>query len=225
MLLLDLGDMQTKKVNLIGEKIHPCILRALDIVRPHFGELILKSQDIFSHSQKAEKLVQLFPDEALRNSAREFLKEKKEFSSEEKWKYICDHILGKRNLKCINEIILQYTYPRLDINVSKGLNHLLKSPFCVHPKTGRVCVPIDVMNVDRFDPFSVPTIHDLCLEIDSYDRIHSKGSMEESEKKIKDYKKTSLLGYMETFDAFLKLLEGSNRIETNRKEGSSVTDW
>jgi DNA primase catalytic subunit len=34
-------------------------------------------------------------------------------------------------------VIVAYTYPRLDMEVSKKMNHLLKAPFCVHPKTGK----------------------------------------------------------------------------------------
>ena len=44
---------------------------------------------------------------------------------------------------------------RLDIAVSKGMNHLLKAPFVIHPKTGRVCVPFRVAKVDSFDPEKV----------------------------------------------------------------------
>ncbi|NWR58034.1 PRI1 primase, partial [Bucorvus abyssinicus] len=56
------------------------------------------------------------------------------------------------------EIMLQFCFPRLDINVSKGVGHLLKSPFSVHPKTGRISVPLDLQKLDQFDPFAVPTI-------------------------------------------------------------------
>jgi DNA primase small subunit len=49
-------------------------------------------------------------------------------------------------------------YPRLDANVSKAMNHLLKSPFCVHPKTGKICVPFEPERVKEFDVNNVPTL-------------------------------------------------------------------
>lgn len=66
----------------------------------------------------------------------------------------------------IEDIKLQYLYPRIDAEVSKHQNHLLKSPFVVHPGTGRVCVPIDPSKVDEFDPETVPTVGMLLRELD-----------------------------------------------------------
>lgn len=42
----------------------------------------------------------------------------------------------------------------------------------MHPKTGRVCVPIDPSKVRAFNPFLVPTLGQLARQIDEYDRNH-----------------------------------------------------
>jgi DNA primase small subunit len=59
---------------------------------------------------------------------------------------------------CLNEIKLNFVYPRLDINVSKHINHLLKSPFCVHPKTGLISVPLNEDDIVNFDLNKIPSI-------------------------------------------------------------------
>lgn len=53
---------------------------------------------------------------------------------------------------------MYHSYPRLDVNVTTGLNHLLKSPFCVHPKTGCVAVPITSAQAKNIDLANAPRI-------------------------------------------------------------------
>lgn len=67
-------------------------------------------------------------------------------------------------------LVLSYLYPRLDANVSTGINHLLKSPFCVHPKTGNICVPFDSSNVENFKLSEVPTLTKVINELGSMPR-------------------------------------------------------
>lgn len=67
----------------------------------------------------------------------------------------------------ILDVVFRYCYPRLDINVSKGLNHLLKSPFVVHPSTGNVCVPLDPKTIDRFELAKVPKLANIMAQLDA----------------------------------------------------------
>lgn len=71
---------------------------------------------------------------------------------------------GEKDM-AIEELVLCYLYPRLDANVSTGINHLLKSPFCIHPKTGNICVPFDPNNVHNFKLAEVPTLTKVINEL------------------------------------------------------------
>ena len=128
-------------------------------------------------------------------------------------------------------------YPRLDIEVSKHLNHLLKSPFCVHPGTGlpchifanlfkgRVCVPIDSSAPETFDPLTVPTVSGLLAEIDLWEETqyghHSK-------ERISDWEKTSLTEYIRYFKQYIDRIMADERgLKREREEeggGMAMTD-
>jgi DNA primase small subunit len=59
----------------------------------------------------------------------------------------------------LHRLICAYAYPRLDAEVTRQMGHLTKAPFCVHPKTGRIAVPVDVPSkLDSFDPFQSLTL-------------------------------------------------------------------
>jgi len=66
------------------------------------------------------------------------------------------------------DLVCHYLYPRLDEKVTTGLNHLLKSPFSVHPNTGKICVPFDPDKAAEFTIDDVPTVRELLAELDEY---------------------------------------------------------
>ena len=128
----------------------------------------------------------------------------------------------KALLEAKQDIVLEYTYPRLDIEVSKKLNHLLKSPFVVHPGTGRVCVPIDTRNLEAFDPLAVPTVTDLLGEIDQWTSPDEGGG-----KSVQDWEKTSLKSYIDYFRTFVAEIirdEKETKVKREREEGVPAPD-
>lgn len=152
------GDSKAKKVTLYGE-IHPAVKKSLDIIKKHFKSLCLEGQDILGTEEQQNKvqgenpgrlssrchsflsllfkILSMVANEEVRSDLKRRFSSAK--NSVERWDLFEGVLLGQKQFKLSrlpDEMILQYAYPRLDINVSKGLNHLLKSPFCVHPKTG-----------------------------------------------------------------------------------------
>jgi hypothetical protein len=61
----------------------------------------------------------------------------------------------------LQETMLAYVWPRIDLNVTKAINHLIKCPYVAHPKTGRIAVPVDPNDYWRFDPRTAPSLADL----------------------------------------------------------------
>jgi DNA primase small subunit len=151
-------------------------------------------------------------------------------SSTEKWNDI-DKVASKGASKTLDtqklldakqDIVFEYLYPRLDVEVSKHLNHLLKSPFVVHPGTGRACVPIDSEHPEKFDPLSVPTVTQLIKEIDEWDLEHQEDAVSEEER-VPDFDKTSLKPYIDYFRRFVAGIireEASEQIKVKREQGS-----
>ncbi|KAK9239265.1 hypothetical protein V1525DRAFT_399004 [Lipomyces kononenkoae] len=201
------GAQTTKKVNL-KRPLHPSITRSLNILRDSFSSAILVDQDPWKGPEDAEKLLKLLPDKMLNQELKKTWEALPDQSSTSKWACIdrlaqqgVSKSLDARELmEAKQDVVLEYLYPRLDAEVSKHLNHLLKSPFCIHPGTGRVCVPINSARPETFDPMDVPTVTQLIDEIDEYDATHKAN---ESSETLADYEKTSLKPYVDYFHRFV----------------------
>jgi DNA primase small subunit len=229
------GSEHGKKGLGIRRPLHPHIDRSLKILNPYFQNQVLADQDPWESTEQADKLLQLLPDKSLTAALQKKWDSTPGRSSNQKWADI-DNVAEAGNLSTLSakqlveikqDIRLEYTYPRLDAEVSKKLNHLLKSPFVVHPGTGRVCVPIDVRRLEEFDPFAVPTITQLLNEIDDWDQ-KNQGLDDEERAKVQDWQKTGLKPYVEYFRGYVAGLlrdEGKGKRERNEEAGAEGMEF
>ncbi|KAH7878270.1 prim-pol domain-containing protein [Lentinula edodes] len=199
------GKEPGKRVNVrFGRKdLPPTLKEACQAINQNFDNLILQDQDCFGSQEGYETLLSLIPDAKLASRLREKWSQKPDSPSYIKWDEMRTEILAlkdkhaRRNMRyAMEDILLQYAYPRLDAEVSKHRNHLLKAPFCIHPKTGRICVPIDPNRIREFDPATVPTVGQLLAELDTARSDTSGGERRD------DWQRTSLKPYIDMFEEY-----------------------
>ncbi|EPQ65544.1 BgtA-20577 [Blumeria graminis f. sp. tritici] len=218
------GAKSGKKVNQ-KRPLHPHTLRSLEILKNHFQNDVLQDQNPWEADEKFVRLLDLLPDRTLNEALMKKWSSAPGRASSAKWADIdtlaktgaSKSLDAKMLLEAKQDIVLEYTYPRLDIEVSKHLNHLLKSPFVIHPGTGRVCVPIDANHCEDFNPLTVPTVTDLLKDIDEWSNTREQ-NFGESARKLNDWEKTRLKPYIEIFRTFVNLLLKDEREDHMKDE-------
>ncbi|CCE62314.1 hypothetical protein TPHA_0C01580 [Tetrapisispora phaffii CBS 4417] len=195
-------DRSYNKRQALRRPYHPHLARSLEVLKPYFVEVILEEQNPWQDDKNAlETLLQGLHDKQLIEALDSYWASNPNRSSKEKWADI-DQIATNniiRNFKSNarrqeylarlregkEDLVIATLYPKLDIEVTKQTIHLLKSPFCIHPATGNVCVPIH----ENFTPDDAPKL------------IKLQSEMEQHNNKVEE---TSLQPFLNIFQEFVQ---------------------
>ncbi|KAG8897366.1 hypothetical protein FRB99_008206 [Tulasnella sp. 403] len=237
------GKEMAKKVNVRSTfagrptPLHPSLAKAYDRLKGRFVEIVLEDQGCFDRQEGWETLLKLIPDAGKPlnigfahppdadngyldtvSTLRAKWEDNPNKSSKRKWNDFVTLLHGDKQsvlTPAAEDIILQYTYPRLDAEVSKHRNHLLKAPFCIHPATGRICIPVDPAHVSEFDPGAVPTIQQLLEELGDV-------KAPEDGEHHADWERTSLKKYVDMLEKHTSAIMRDAR---DRRRAAAATAW
>eukprot|EP00477_Mikrocytos_mackini_P000945 GAHX01001015.1.p1 GENE.GAHX01001015.1~~GAHX01001015.1.p1 ORF type:complete len:459 (-),score=70.44 GAHX01001015.1:61-1404(-) len=213
--------------------LHPVFRRAYKICGEYFHDLFIKQYDMFTNSDLRTRLLDIVGykgGEKLKLKVEEIIKNKLDGdkNSSRIWDVVLSCIEehdkaiatkrknnssvghgatdGNHCSKILLTIYISFTYPRIDIEVSKQLNHLLKAPFSIHPGTGNVCIPLDKENVDDYNQIiECPNVTSLWNELNA----PKKTKVENGRNKKESEKMRNAVHFFD--ENFLKKLEASAR--------------
>eukprot|EP00878_Enallax_costatus_P016967 GHUV01017810.1.p1 GENE.GHUV01017810.1~~GHUV01017810.1.p1 ORF type:complete len:363 (+),score=140.41 GHUV01017810.1:81-1091(+) len=234
----------------MGQHKHPALIRAEELLQAAWKETILPQQEVLKEPEHYQAMLKYIPDEEIvqqlsakwaaggqgivpggssrRSSAVSACNGSLSVCRwNELEKTVNDKALRlqfdnqrEKFRKCLSDNIFAYSYPRLDVEVTEKMNHLLKAPFCVHPKTGKVCVPIDPAAAWEFDPDEVPTVQQLVQEMN--EQQQQSGAQQQQ---VDGWKGTSLEPYIDAFTiGFLAPLTSSNKAALNVKAKQAAAE-
>jgi DNA primase small subunit len=174
-------------INIVGslraQKLHPSLIRVHDsIIAPRFRQLFLEPSRTLPDGSAVANLNCIFENPAaakviydlalnlegqLAASTKRVLGDQLVVNDGEVFSKAAWDMVDKRVAPQVH-VALHFAamYPRLDEKVSTRRDHLLKLPFCIHPGTGRLCVPLEWSKLDDFDPQAhPPSVDDLLHEL------------------------------------------------------------
>ncbi len=188
---------------------HPHLERSFNILRDNFVDVVIREQDPWRFEDRYKELARNIPDYRLSSALLKHWKEDPSSSSATKWRDV-DRLYDEMKVKSFNlqdwkrEMIFKTMYPRLDVEVSRQMIHLLKSPFCIHPGTGNVCVPFDPTEKE-FNPFTdAPNLSQIFNEDET------------------DWAKTSLKGPIDFFNRYVNQLVKDETKEKRAREAEKT---
>ncbi|XP_074103830.1 DNA primase small subunit-like [Cotesia typhae] len=218
------GDSQFKLTTITSY-----IERALSVIDEVFLRFCVVEQDMLGTEERVQKFINLLRcPNIMKGVKKEFLEHD---NSIDRWNAFLEYFYtrltkGEIPEECrylVEEIKLQYCYPRIDGSVTQALNHLLKLPFSVHPATDKISVPFDPEKIEFFDPTTVPTLRKVLSEFTTYRNSSSSGQpVQKSEWRPSNPYKTSLKESLNIFDKFLEGLSHERHSESREDVNNDV---